>query len=48
VLFITDSVAFDVQATLDVDCIIDVISIREYHLFESKLKKLGTLAGRQA
>lgn len=40
-LFINDPSALDVRATLDVDCIIDVISLVEYHKFESQLVKKG-------
>lgn len=36
-LFITDSAAPDVRYTLDVDCIVDVISLKEYHQIEAKL-----------
>ena len=38
-LFITDTAAPDVRRTLDVDCIIDVISLNKYHQFDSKLRK---------
>src|SRR5579872_2691024 len=40
-LFINDPSALDVRATLDVDCIIDVVSLVEYHKFESQLVKKG-------
>jgi len=40
-LFINDSLSLDVRPTLDVDCIIDVISLGEYHKFESELNKRG-------
>jgi hypothetical protein len=40
-LFITDPLSLDVRPTWDVDCIIDVISLGEYHQFESKLNKQG-------
>lgn len=40
-LFITDSAAPDVRSTLDIDCIVDVISITKYQQFESKLKNQG-------
>jgi hypothetical protein len=38
-LFISDSLSLDVRSTWDVDCIIDVISLGQYHQFESELKK---------
>lgn len=40
-LFVNDPSALDVRATLDVDCIIDVISLVEYHKFENQLSKKG-------
>jgi hypothetical protein len=40
-LFINDEQSLDVRATIDVDCIIDVISLAQYHKFESKLSKKG-------
>lgn len=40
-LFITDSEAVDVRATFDVDCIVDVISLGQYHKIEKKLRALG-------
>lgn len=40
-LFITDPLSFDVRPTWDVDCIIDVISLGQYHQFERKLAKQG-------
>lgn len=40
-LFITDPLSLDVRPTWDVDCIIDVISLGQYHQFESKLTKQG-------
>lgn len=40
-LFITDPLSLDVRPTLDVDCIIDVISLGQYHQFESQLNKQG-------
>ena len=40
-LFINDSSALDVRATLDVDCIIDVISLVEYQKFENQLRVKG-------
>ena len=40
-LFINDPSALDVRATVDVDCIIDVISLAEYHKFESQLIEKG-------
>lgn len=40
-LYINDPSALDVRATLDVDCIIDVISLVEYHKFENQLVQKG-------
>lgn len=40
-LFISDPLSLDVRSTLDVDCIIDVISLGKYYQFENKLKKRG-------
>lgn len=40
-LFITDPVFPDVRYTLDVDCIVDVISLNQYHELERKLTKQG-------
>lgn len=40
-LFITDPAAPDVRYTLDVDCIVDVISLSEYYQLEKKLTKQG-------
>lgn len=40
-LFITDTASPDVRYTLDVDCIIDVISSSQYYQFESNLMKQG-------
>lgn len=40
-LFITDPLSLDVRPTLDVDCIIDVISLGKYHQFGEKLKEQG-------
>lgn len=40
-LFINDPSALDVRATLDVDCIIDVVSLVEYHKFEKQLMEKG-------
>ncbi len=40
-LFINDPSALDVRATIDVDCIVDVISLVEYHKFEKQLIKKG-------
>ncbi len=38
-LFITDLAAPDVRYTLDVDCIVDVISLSQYYQLEQKLHK---------
>lgn len=40
-LFITDPIAPDVRQTIDVDCIIDVISLRQYHEVAKKLHDKG-------
>lgn len=40
-LFITDPEFPDVRYTLDVDCIVDVISLNQYHQLENKLTKHG-------
>src|SRR5579862_2435199 len=40
-LFINDPESPDVRYTFDVDCIVDVISLNEYHRMEKKLKHLG-------
>lgn len=40
-LFITDPAFPDVRYTLDVDCIVDVISLYQYHQLEKKLTKQG-------
>src|SRR3989338_1466185 len=40
-LLVNDPLAVDVRTTLDVDCIIDVISLMQYHKFEEKLRKKG-------
>ena len=38
-LFITDSASPDVRYTLDVDCIVDVLSLNQYHKNESSFIK---------
>lgn len=40
-LFITDKATPDVRYTLDVDCIVDVISLSEYYRLEKKLLNCG-------
>ena len=40
-LLITDTAVPDVRYTLDVDCIVDVISLSQYHRLERQLQKLG-------
>lgn len=40
-LLINDPVAPDVRTTLDVDCIVDVISLQDYHQLEQRLTTLG-------
>lgn len=37
-LLINDPLSLDVRPTLDVDCIIDVISLGQYHKFASELR----------
>lgn len=40
-LLVNDPLAMDVRTTLDVDCIIDVISLLQYQKFERKLREKG-------
>jgi hypothetical protein len=40
-LFISDPLVPDVRYTLDVDCIVDVISLNQYHQLEKKLTQRG-------
>ena len=40
-LFIDDPNIPDVRYTFDVDCVVDVISLSQYHKLEKKLKDLG-------
>src|SRR3989338_1117117 len=40
-LFIDDPAVPDVRTTLDVDCIVDVISLKHYHQLEKKLTAQG-------
>lgn len=40
-LFITDPLALDVRPTKDVDCIVDIISLPDYHQFCEKLARQG-------
>jgi len=40
-LLITDPIAPDVRHTIDVDCIIDVISLNAFHKIEKELRKKG-------
>ncbi len=40
-LFINDPLSLDVRPTKDVDCIVDIISLREYHKFGNELSKKG-------
>ena len=40
-LLITDAASPDVRATIDVDCIVDVISLVEYHHLENQLVACG-------
>lgn len=40
-LYVDEPQAFDVRATLDVDCIVDIISLKHFHQFEKKLTHQG-------
>lgn len=40
-LLITDLAAPDVRYTIDVDCIVDIVTLSSYHVFSKKLKKKG-------
>lgn len=40
-IFITDEAAPEVRYTLDVDCIVDVISLKQYYQLEKQLQKRG-------
>ena len=40
-LFMTDPAAPDIRSTIDVDCIVDVASLVQYHKIERALQKLG-------
>lgn len=40
-LFVNDPVSPDIRITLDVDCIVDVLSLKDYYQLEKKLSKLG-------
>lgn len=40
-LYITSSAALDVRPTIDVDCIVDVCSLMEYHEFTKRLREKG-------
>lgn len=40
-LFISDPIVPDVRYTLDVDCIVDIISLKQYHQLEKKLTQQG-------
>jgi hypothetical protein len=40
-LFITDSASPDVRSTMDVDCIVDVMSLSDYYHLEKKLQERG-------
>lgn len=40
-IFINDPASPDVRSTLDVDCIVDVISLNHYHKLERKLTERG-------
>lgn len=44
-LFITDPAALDVRPTVDVDCIIDIISRSNHGKFEEALRKKGFIGG---
>jgi len=41
VLFINDPLSLDVRPTLNVDCLVDVVSLGEYYNFEKELNKRG-------
>jgi predicted nucleotidyltransferase len=40
-LFITDPASPDVRSTMDVDCIVDVLSLNDYYKLEKRLKMQG-------
>ncbi len=40
-LFITDPASPDVRSTMDVDCIVDVMSVNDYYQLEQKLQTQG-------
>lgn len=40
-LFIDDPLSLDVRPTIDVDCIVNIISLSKYYQFEKKLEKQG-------
>lgn len=40
-LFITDTGIPDIRPTLDVDCIVDVITLQHYHQLEAQLRQRG-------
>lgn len=40
-LFVTDPVVPDIRTTLDIDCIVDVLSLRHFHQVEKRLLKQG-------
>jgi|GEM_PF-3389532 len=40
-LFINDPLTLDVRPTQDVDCIVDIVSLREYNKFGKALSKKG-------
>lgn len=40
-LFITDPLSLDVRPTLDVDCIVDVMTLGKYYKFENRLREKG-------
>ena len=44
VLFINDPLSLDVRPTLNVDCLVDVVSLGEYYNFEKELNKRGHVA----
>lgn len=47
-LFVTDEAVPDIRYTLDVDCIIDVISLNNYYKIEKRLTQLGFKKSKQA
>ena len=40
-LLLTEEVTLDLRATYDVDCVVDVISLGDYHKIEKQLRQRG-------